>query len=380
LLFVLPVAAIVVAAVAIWTVATAPSPAPTATPTASSTRVANTTTRPTSGPSRPASTSTPNPNATPRPVRSIVLVSAIGQDADGTPSNLAWQAVQEAGDGQGAKTSRVQPLTRTELTGGIAKAAEGGATIVVAVGPEATQAVLAAGSAHPDVVFLLLGAGIPSDAPANVHAVVFDEGEAGYLAGMVAASVSDAKKVGFVGDVQGDASSAGFAAGFTSGVQEGDTSAVPAVAYAGRIGDPQHGGSAATILLKAGADVVSAMAGLSGDGALRTACAAGAKVVAVDTDASLILPDLNSCLVVSVLFHYDVAVSNAIAGYAAGDDLPATIVGDVSNGCIGLSSFHKEVSQDVQDRIAIVLDVLEAGPPRQTPGPTEAAPSPSKKP
>jgi basic membrane protein A and related proteins len=380
LLLVLPVAALIVAAVAVWTVATAPQTVPTPRPSVTASSAANGSQAPTAAPPTDArATATPDPNLSPRPVKSIVLVAAIGEDTDGTPSNLAWQAVQEAGEGQGAKVSRVQPLTRADLTSGIANAADEGATIVVAVGPEATQAIVAAGAAYSDTTFLLLGAPVPGGAAANVHGIVFDEAEAGYLAGFVAASVTISGKVGFVADLQTDTSSGNFAAGFVNGTKEAQPAAEGSVAYAGRIGDPRRGGVAANSLLGGGADVIAAMSGIAGDGALRTACPK-AKVVAVDTDADLILPELKNCLVVSVLFRYDVVTSNAIAAYAGGENLPRTILGDVANGGIGLSGFHVEVTQDVQQRISVVLDVLAAGPPRPTITGGDGAASPSTKP
>ena len=384
LLFLLPVAAMVVAAVALWTVLSASKSPPIPPGSANGSAATQLTGGPTpSGrTNRPTEAPSASPTQATRSIQSIVLVAAIGEDEDGSPSGLAWQAVQEAADGRNAGVTRVSPLTRAEMTAGIARAAAEGATIVVAVGPDATSAVLSAASAHPETQFLLLGATVPSTAPANIEAIVFDESEAGYLAGLVAGSVSTSGSVGFVGDLQGDVASANFAVGFASGTPEGSPTATASVAYAGRISDPQKGGAAASGLLKSGADVIAGMPGPSGNGALRTACKAGARVIALETDASLILPDVSDCLVVSVLFRYDVVLGEAISTYAGGGEMPTVLVGDVANGGVGLSTFYQTVSQGTQDRVSVVLEVLAAGPPRPTPAPPTpvATPATSKKP
>ncbi len=61
-----------------------------------------------------------------------------------------------------------------------------------------------------------------------------------------------------------------------------------------------------------------AMPSLSGIGALREACARKARLVAVDTDAWQTVPDIQPCLIVSVMNRYDVAVTAAIVAIATG--------------------------------------------------------------
>jgi basic membrane protein A len=324
--------------------------------------------------SHPAPTPSPTPTPEPRPVASIVLVGAIGEDIDGTPSATAWQGVQEAGRQLGATTSRVTPLTRAELAGAFGEAAEAGATVVVGVGADAAPTLLSAAAAHQATEFFILDATVADGAPTNVHGIVFDKSEAGYLAGVVAAGVSDSKTVGLVGDVQTDSVSASYAAGFVNGAAEIDPAVAATVAYAGRSDDTQRGRSAAAGLIKNGADVVAFGPGLTGAGAARAACDSQAHVIALGSDAGAVLPDIESCLVVSVLERHDVAIRDAILLFASGEDVPRTILEDVTSGGIALSDYHAPVPPALRDQLAIVLEVLKAGPPRPTPTPvpTEA--------
>jgi basic membrane protein A len=247
------------------------------------------------------------------------------------------------------------------------------------VGADAAPALLAAAASYQATEFIVLDATVAGDAPANVHGLVFDRAEAGYLAGVVAAGVSDSKKVGFVGDVQTDPDSASYAGGFVNGSAEVDPTVVATVAYAGRSDDTGRGRSAAAGLIKNGADVVAVEPSLSGDGAARVACDSQAHVIALGSDASQVLPDVESCLVVSVLERYDVAIRDAILLFASGEDVPRMTLEDVTSGGITLSDFHAPVPPALKDQIATVLAVLASGPPRPTPTPvpTEAPSSES---
>jgi basic membrane protein A len=329
----------------------------------------------------PPATATPSPTPTPepRPVASIVLVAAIGEDAPGTRSAVAWQGVQDAGRRLGAEVSLMNPLTRADLAASVSGAAEGGATIVVAVGSEAAPAVLDAAAAHPTTEYFILDRAVADDAPANLHGLVFDEAEAGYLAGVVGAGITDSKKIGFVGDLATDPDTASYADGFVNGAAEIDPSVQAAVTYAGIRDDTQHGRTAAATLIKNGADVVATVPGFSGDGAARAACDRQAQVIALGTDASLVLPDVENCLAVSVLKRYDVAARDAILAFASGDDVPRQTMNDVASGGIALSDFHAPVPPALRDQLNTILAVLQSGPPRPTPSPVPTE-SPSTSP
>lgn len=329
-------------------------------------------------PTRPAQTgpTTPNPTpGTPTPaptnaVASIVLISAIGESERGTPSELAWQGVQDAASRLGASPRLVTPASMAEVADAVKKAADDGTTVVVTVGPQGAQAVSDVAGGHAATQFFELDQAIPDGAPSNVHGLVFDEAEAGYLAGVVAASVTESHKIGMVGDTATDVRTANFANGFRNGAKYADPAVEVTVAYAGRSDDPQKGRATTAGLVLGNADVILAMPDLTGAGAMREACTREARVVAVDTDADLVLPDIAQCLVVSVLKRYDVAVRDAILRYVANEAMPAVTMFDVAGGGIGLSDFHNPVPSDLSDRLAGVLAAMRNGPSRPTPEPT----------
>ena len=252
---------------------------------------------------------------------------------------------------------------------------------MVTVGSAADPAVQAAATAHPATQFLEMDVTVPDSSPPNVHGLAFDEAEAGYLAGYVAAAFAGSGagtgsgSIGMVGDTKTDVRSANYEAGFRSGAAEASPDVTVTVAYATNPSSPDKGRTAASGLVQDGSTVIMAMPSLSGIGALREACAGKAQVVAVDTDAWQTVPDIGSCLIVSVMKRYDAAVAAAIGTANSGGTIPRVTVNDVANGGISYSDFHTTVPAGFPARLAAVLATLKAGPPRPTSAPPTATPS-----
>jgi basic membrane protein A len=341
-------------------------PGPTASPTGSGVR--------------PTSTLAPaqaSPSPTAQLVKTITLVASVAEPKDATPSGLTWKGVQDAGARIGASTSLVAPVSNADLAAAVDSAAAGDLAVVVTIGSDADAAVRAAAVAHPTAQFYEVDVAVPTTSPANVHGIVFDEAQVGYLAGFVAGSFSGGGKVGFVGDLASDLRSANYASGFRSGASQARTGIGVSVAYAGNSDAPDKGRTAAAGLIASGVGVLSALADLSGIGALREACGLKARLVAVDTDAWQVVPDIRSCLIVSILKRYDVAVGNALVHAAAGQTASTVTIEDVSTGGIALSDFHADRPAGFDSQLAGVLAALANQPSGSLPKPSAGSPKPS---
>ena len=345
-----------------------PTPTPTPAPTVAVT----------ASPTVPVTTPTPTPSPTPKIVMSIALVASIGEPKDWTPAGLAWKGVQEVAASIGATPSLLEPVSNAELKTDLEQVAGADGAVVVTLGAAANKAVLDAATAHPATHFLELDVAVPDGSPTNVHGLVFDEAEAGYLGGYIAAAFTTSGKVGIVGDSKADTRSGNYAAGFKNGAAQASSSVAVTIAYAGSANQPDLGRTAAAGLIKAGNGAILAMPSLAGIGALRQACAGLVPVVAVDTDAWQTLPDIHPCLIVSVMKRYDVAVSKAILTIAGGGTADRLTVYDVANGGIALSDFHAGLPAGFQGGLDAVMATLRSGPPRPTPV-SSASPSPAGK-
>jgi basic membrane protein A len=319
---------------------------------------------------------TPSPSPTPVLVKSITLVAALGQPKDATPAAITWAGIGATAGRIGATATLVEPATQAALTAAIEAAAGADAAVVVTVGQDAGEAVLAAAAAHPTTQFLEMGVLTPGSAPANVHGLLFDEGEAGYLAGYIAASFSASGKVALVGDAAADSSTANYAAGFRAGAAQAKPGTVVSAGYATTGDAPEKGRAAAATLIKAGNDTILALPSLSGIGAMRETCDRKARLVAVGTDAWLVVPDARACIIASVLDRYDTAVGTALLALAAGQQLPQRTMNDVSNGGIAVSDLHADAPAGFGVGLAGLMAALKNGPPRPSSPPANASTAP----
>jgi basic membrane protein A len=302
-------------------------------------------------------------------------VASLGEPKDATPAGLTWAGIQATSDRIGATATLVEPATRATVAAEIDKAAGTNQSVVVTVGPDAAEAVLAAAASHPTSQFLEVGVVAPEGAPSNVHGLVFDEAVAGYLAGYIAAAFSGTGKVGFVGDASTDASTANYAAGFRAGAAQSRSGTVVSVGFAGTADAPEKGRTAAATLIKGGSDAIAAMPSLSGIGAMRETCNRTTRLVTVGTDAWQVVPDVRPCLIASVLNRYDTAVGTALLALAAGTALPQQVMNDVSNDGIAIGELHADAPAGFEAALAGVMATLKNGPPRPLPAPATPAAS-----
>ena len=296
-------------------------------------------------------------------------MASLGEPKDATPAGLTWAGIQATSDRIGATATLVKPATRATMAAEIEAAAREDRAVVVTVGPDAAEAVLAAAASHPTSQFLEVGIDAPEGAPSNVHGLVFDEAVAGYLAGYIAAAFSGTSKVGFVGDALADASTANYAVGFRAGATQARPGTAVSVGYAGSADAPEKGRTAAATLIKGGNDAIAAMPSLSGIGAMRETCNRTTRLVTVGTDAWQVVPDVRPCLIASVLNRYDKAVGTALLALAAGTAMPQEVMNDVSNDGIAIGELHADAPAGFQAALAGVMATLKKGPPRPLPAP-----------
>lgn len=145
---------------------------------------------------------------------------------------------------------------------------------------------------NPDAKLAIIDAEV--QAP-NVESVLFKEHEGSFLAGVVAAKMSQSKKVGFVGGVEIPVIKR-FEVGFEAGVKAVDPNVEVIKIYTGFFDKPDEGKSAASQIYGQGADIIFHAAGGTGDGVFNEGKDRKSKgekvwVIGVDKDQSLTFGD-----------------------------------------------------------------------------------------
>lgn len=186
----------------------------------------------------------------------------------------------------------------------------------------------------------------------NYTSLYFAEDQAGYLAGIVAASASKNGSIGAIGGTTLCAPCVRYIQGYELGAKSVKSDIKVSSAYVtndfsnAAFNDPAGGKNFAQTFISANKpDVLFAVAGKTGNGVLEAACAANIYGVGVDVDqwVSLGAP-ANACLITSAEKHVESAVSQAIVGIAGKTLAPADVLFNADNDGIGVSDFHDKAS------------------------------------
>jgi basic membrane protein A len=138
--------------------------------------------------------------------------------------------------------------------------------------------------------------------------------------------------------------------------------------------DPDTGRQLADQMVAADADVLFQVAGGSGQGVLSAACDNDLYAIGVDVDQYFSSPAHQACLVTSAEKKIIAAITAAIERIGDGSDEGGNVLGDASNGGIGLAPYHNFedlITDDIQAAIDEALAALADGSVDPCEGPGE---------
>ncbi len=303
----------------------------------------------------PAQTAAPSASVTQTDFLACMVSDAGGFD-DKSFNETSYAGLQRAVDELGVQKKEVQSAKEADYPKNVQSMVDAECDIIVTVGYKLGDATAAAAKANPDIKFAIVD--FAYDEPEeNVCGLVFNTLEPSYMAGYLAASLSQSGKVGTYGGMK-IPTVTDFMEGFAQGVDHYNESKSKDVQVLGwdsakkdgsfipgsnPFGDVAGGKQVATNLVAQGADVLLPVAGPSGEGALQVAQASGGKVSAmwVDTDGCVSTSKYCDVIASSVGKAMDVAVFEAIK--AAMDDsfTNEPYVGTLANGGVYLAPFHE---------------------------------------
>jgi basic membrane protein A len=292
----------------------------------------------------------------------VGLVTDVGQIDDGSFNQSAWEGVQRAADEFGAEIDYIETQDSTDYASNIAEFAENGYNVIVTVGFALGEATIAAAAAYPDVHFIgvdqFQGATV-----ANVTGLIFPEDKSGFLAGVLAAGLTQTGTIAAVLGTDLVPPVVAFKEGYESGARwaadiMGKNLTIISTYHPGGLDvaftDPQWGAATARQALDQGADVIFGAGGKTGNGALievASASSAGTPpfCIGVDTDQWLTVPEAHPCLVSSATKSITSGVFDLIRAYVDG-----TVEGGNYLGDVALADYHDlaaAVAPELQDLI-----------------------------
>ncbi len=312
----------------------------------------------------------------------IGVVTDVGQLEDKSFNQASWEGAEAAATAVGGTADVIVTQNISDYKQNIQTFVDQGFDVVVTVGFLIGTDTTIAAKENPDVTFIGVDQGIcvdeagapdptfgcAGDAAAllpNYQGIVFAEEQAGYLAGIVAASLSETGTIGAVGGTNVPAVVA-YNAGYVEGAKSvnpdiktlyQETNPDPAKGF----NDPATGKAIAAQFIGQGADVLFQIAGLTGQGVLEAACDAGIFGIGVDVDQVETLPNLSKCIVTSAEKKLKNTVAAVVESVAAGTFVAGTVTYNAASTppAIGLAPYHEFESVITPD-IQALLDAATA--------------------
>ena len=199
-------------------------------------------------------------------------------------------------------------------------------------------------NADPDPTFTC--AGNAAELLPNYQGLIFNEAQAGYLAGIAAATISETGVIGTIGGIESIPAVKLYIGGYHNGALSVNPDIEVLISYVSEqienaFNDPAAGAAIAEQMIGQDADVIFQVAGLSGQGAIEAACDADIYGIGVDVDQALALPD-ETCIVTSAEKKLVEAVSEAIQRVADGSAVGGSVVLDAASDPpkVAVSEFH----------------------------------------
>lgn len=213
----------------------------------------------------------------------VRLVTDIGKVDDRTFNQYAYEGMQAAEECFGFETSFIETASEADYAQNIATALEGGPDVVITVGFLLSTDTLTAAEANTETNFLGIDQFQP-EFPDNYIGVLFNEDEGGYMAGVLAASLSKSGTIGVVGGRRDVPPVVKLVNGYEAGAKSVNPDIRVLKIYNESFTAPDKGASDAQQFIGEGADVIFGAGGKTGSGGVAAATAQRIWGIGVDQD------------------------------------------------------------------------------------------------
>ena len=295
----------------------------------------------------------------------ICEVTDTGGVDDKSFNASAWSGAQRAAADFGGEAKVLESQAETDYEVNINSFVDEECSLIVTVGFLLGDATLAGAEANPGSNFAIVDFAYDAP-PANLKGLVFNTNEAAFLAGYLAAGMSETGKVGTFGGINIPTVSI-FMDGYARGVayyNEAKGTNVEVLgwdiaaqdgSFTGNFESLDDGRAFAQTQVEEGADIIMPVAGPVGLGASALASELGTfSIIGVDVDQTLTDPNNAAVYLTSVMKGIDEAVYAASDEAINGTFTSDLYVGTLANNGVDIApynDFEDQVPQELKDEI-----------------------------
>jgi len=303
-------------------------------------------------------------------IESVCLVTDKGKVNDNTFNQFAHEGAVAVTDEYGLTYTYIETVAEADYAPNIATCLSEGYDAVITVGFLIADATRAAALENPDTYFIGVDQFVGPDAdgneaPANYVGLQFREDQSGFLAGALAALMTESDIVGGVYGIDIPPVKK-FRNGFEQGARYVNPDITLLGTYIPSFVDPAAGGAAANQFIGEGADVIFGAGGPTGSGGITEAAKKGVYVIGVDQDEYLTTfgageSEGADMIISSAMKRVDQAVYVAVEALVnGGEDFPggSNLILSAENDGIGFAPAH---DSDVPEEVTAQVEEIYAG-------------------
>ena len=294
----------------------------------------------------------------------VGFVTDVGEVDDKSFNQASWEAVQEfAAENDVLAFGYVETKDAKDYEANIDLFVEANYDVIVTSGFAIGDYTAAAAIANPDIYFMGVDQFQGFDIP-NFTGVLFNEDYAGFMAGALAAMLTETDIIAGVYGADLVPPVQKFNQGFDAGAKyiNPDITVISTYHPGGMdvaFTDPEWGATTAAQAIDNGADIIYGAGGNTGNGAVIEAGTQGVYCIGVDVDQWLTLPEAHSCMVTSAMKLISPAVLHLLDAYLSDTSPDGNYVG--GDGLAPYHDFEALITADMQTIIDDIVAGLGSG-------------------
>lgn len=290
----------------------------------------------------------------------VGLVTDTGGVNDKSFNQAAWSGVQRAVGELGIEARYIESKQPTDYEKNIDQFATEKYDAIISVGFLMGDATAVKAKQYPDTRFAIIDA---DGGLGNVTSLLFQEDEAGFLAGVVAGGMTSTGVVCSVAGME-IPPVVRYVVGFQNGARWARPGVQTLNAYIPSFTDAARGKETALHMAGQKCDVGFCLGGTTGNGGLLGMKEQGLMAIGVDVDQYETYPEVRGALVTSATKNVAVAVYDYLASVRDGSARGGVVVASLKNGGVGLAPYHDwedRVPRAVRDKVAAAAAALVEG-------------------
>jgi basic membrane protein A len=311
----------------------------------------------------------------------VGFVTDTGGIDDQSFNTTQWNGVLKAQEELGVEAQFIQSDEASQYTPNLTEFASQGYDLVIASGFYLAADLAQVAAEYPDVKFSIVDYSYPNsfDVPEgvvgnaecipNVEGQVFKTDQAAFLAGYLAAGMTETGKIGYFGGAKIPTVTI-FGVGMQAGIEYynqvhgtsveliGWDNATGEGLFTGDFSDLDKGKQAAESLFDEGVDIFAGVGGLIGSPGFDVARERGGYGIWVDTDGYVSLTGVQDVILTSIVKQMDNSCYSVIKDAMEGNFNGCGVyVGDLANGGVGIAPYHDLDSSVPEDLKAEIEDL-----------------------